>query len=457
MYRLSQIWRLTIGLGIVFLAANIALAQGQPTDESPPRYTLSDCVQIALERSPRILAADDAIRKADSEVGMARAGFFPRLTAFSSGKSLNAISSSGNANSDYDDQFTINSGLQLTQALFAGLTIFNGYQRSLLALEYARAQKEETVASMTLEVQSIFLERLRAVEQAEVHRAHLSSLETNGKALEAMFAQSLVPFSAVLDANAEIADARQKLSEAENAVNVKTIELKGLMHVPFESQALFVKPAWNKSYEPEMSIEDVRAFALEHNPSITLAKMAIQIIRKDKDSAMGAFLPRVNLTLSYNNIDVDYAEPTQTFAGDIDRDYRTDYAIGMLSFEWDLSLGGKDYYQVQRIKHEINRLVNNLKGLESMTHTDIEKSFTSLLEAGSRARHAVAFLESARENLAVAQARLDKSLGTLPEFMLARSKAQNAEASVVSAKIDYQLALANLNYYMGRQSLSLIQ
>ena len=92
-----------------------------------------------------------------------------------------------------------------------------------------------------------------------------------------------------------------------------------------------------------------------------------------------------------------------------------------------------------------------------MTHTDIEKSFTSLLEAGSRARHAVAFLESARENLAVAQARLDKSLGTLPEFMLARSKAQNAEASVVSAKIDYQLALANLNYYMGRQSLSLIQ
>ena len=57
----------------------------------------------------------------------------------------------------------------------------------------------------------------------------------------------------------------------------------------------------------------------------------------------------------------------------------------------------------------------------------------------------------------MAQARLDKSMGTLPEFMLARSTVQDAQASVISAQIDFQLAMANLNYYMGRQSLPLIQ
>ena len=456
MKRLTHVPRLALVLAVLF-SANLALAQGLGVENNSHRYTLSDCVQIALERSPRIQAAEDGIRKAESEVGMARAGFFPRLTAFGNAKSLDSIRSSGNSNSDYDDQFTLSHGLQLTQSLFAGLTIFNNYQRAVLALEFAWAQKDETVARLTLEVQSIFLERLQAIEQAEVHKAHLRSLETNGKALEAMFAQNLVPFSAVLDVNAEIADARQKLSEAENAVSVRTIELQGLMHVPFESNDAFEKTVLVNAYEPVMPIDEVRRHALDNNPSIRLAKLGIQIIRKDKDAALGAFAPRVNLTLSYNNIDVDYDKQEQTFAGGYDRDYETGYAVGMLSFEWDLFQGGKDYYQVQRAKHEINRLLNNLNDLESTTHTDIEKSYTLLQEARSRAGHADAFLKSAREKLAMAQARLDKSMGTLPEFMLARSTVQDAQASVISAQIDFQLAMANLNYYMGRQSLPLIQ
>lgn len=454
MKRLTHVPRLVL---VLLFSANFALAQGFVVDNDSPGYSLGDCVQIALERSPRIQAAEDGIRKAESEVGMARAGFFPRLTAFGNAKSLDSIRSSGNSNSDYDDQFTLTHGLQLTQALFAGLTIFNNYQRAVLALEYARTQKDETVARLTLEVQATFLERLRAIEKAEVHRAYLSSLETNGKALEAMFAQNMVPFSTVLDVNAEIADARQKLSEAENAVSVKTIELQGLMHVPFESTGVFKKTGLVNASEPVMPIDKVRAFALENNPSIKLAKMGIQVIRKDKDTALGAFAPRVSLTLSYNNIDVDYSKEGQTFAGEYDRDYETGYAVGMLSFEWDLFQGGKDYHQVQSITHEINRLMNNLRDLESITHTDIEKSYTSLQEARSRAKYADAFLQSAREKMAMAQARMDKSLGTLPELMLARSKVQNAQASVISAQIDFQLAMANLNYYMGCQSLPLIK
>ena len=131
--------------------------------------------------------------------------------------------------------------------------------------------------------------------------------------------------------------------------------------------------------------------------------------------------------------------------------------MGMLSMEWDLFQGGRTYHQVQRIKHEISRLQNNLRDQESMTYTEIEKSYTSLQEARGRARHAMAFVKSSRENLAMAQARLDKSLGTLPELVLARSKVQNAESTLVRSYIDCQQSLADLYYAMGRRTFSLVQ
>ena len=442
---------------VLVLAVDVALGEGQAPGGGPPAYSLNDCVQLALERSPRIRAAEDAIRKAEAEIGMAKAGFYPRLTAFGSGKSITGMSSSGNANEDYDDQTILTHGLQLTQTLFAGLTILNGYQRAVLAHEYVLAERNDTTARLALQVQTVFLERLQAVEQAKVYEAHLQSLEINGRALEAMFAQHLVPYSDVLDTQAEIASARQKLSEAENIVAVKTIELKGLMQVPFEQHIAFADTTWDTASIPELDLAEIRAYALSNKPAIVLSRLAIQLVQKDKEVAMGGHAPRVNLTLSYNNVDVDYDDPGISMGREYNRDYRKDYHMGMLSMEWDLFQGGRTYHQVQRIKHEISRLQNNLRDQESMTYTEIEKSYTSLQEARGRARHAMAFVKSSRENLAMAQARLDKSLGTLPELVLARSKVQNAESTLVRSYIDCQQSLADLYYAMGRRTFSLVQ
>lgn len=418
---------------------------------------MRDCVALALESSPRIKAAEDAVLKAEAEIGMARAGFLPQLTAFATRKSIQGLSTSGYSDSDYDDQTVQTQGLQLSQTLFAGLSIFNGYQRAVLAHQYALAEKEDALARLTLEVQSTFLDRLRAEEQAKIYTAHLESLETNGRALRAMFAQHMVSYSDVLDVETEIADARQKLSEAQNEVSVKTIELKGLLHIPFENNARFVANTWDVAYMPDLRLEQIREHALKNQPAVRLARLAVSVVKKDRDTALGAFAPRLSLSLSYNKIDMDYEKAGSSLYGDYDRDYVKEYAIGMLSLEWDLFEGGKDYYQVRSLNHEISRLNNNLKDQESMTYTEVEKAFSSFMEARKRSEHAFSFLKSARENLAMTQARLEKSLGTLPELVLARSKLQNAESSLVTTQIDCQQALANLYYAMGRRTLSLVQ
>lgn len=448
-------WKTMLGLlcALIMLGATPALTADDPT--RPPAYTMRECVEMAIERSPRILAAEEAARKAEAEIGVARAGFFPKLSGVGSRKKITGLDSTGASNSDYDDQVVDSYGLQLTQTLFAGLTVLNGYQRAVLAHQYALAEKEEAVSRLILDVQTAFLDRQRAVEEARIHAAHLESLEMNGKALAAMFGQHLVSYSDVLEVEVEIANARQTLSETESFIATKTIELKGLMRIPFTNKIDFVPNAWDVGYAPELTLEDIRCEALTTSPAVRLAKLAIEVVQKDRDVAKGAFLPRLNLSLGYNNIDVDYRLPSETAYGDYDRDYSTLYTVGQLSLEWDLFAGGRDYYQVRRMKHEISRLQHNLRDQESLIYTAIEKAHTSFEDSRNRAAHALAFLKSARENVAMATARLDKSLGTLPELIMAKSQLQNAESNLVKTQVDCQQALANLYHAMGRRTFSL--
>ncbi|GAB1408865.1 TolC family protein [Desulfovibrionales bacterium] len=440
------------------LFVSVAQATETPAEASPQTtYTMRDCVDQALRSSPRIMAAEDAVQKAEAEIGMARAGFLPQLTAFGTRKMIKGFESEGTSDSDYDDQTTDSYGLQLSQTLFQGLTIFNGYQRAVLAHEYVLAEKEDALARLTTQVQTTFLERLRAVEELKIYEAHLQSLETNGQALEAMFAQNLVAYSDVLTTQAEIANAMQRVSETRNYISTKTIELKGLMHVPFENDVTFVGNVWDAAYTPDWTLDEIRSHALKHRPAIRLARLGVSLVQKDRDIALGAFSPRVSLNLSYQNLDVDYDEMGFSGFRKYDRDYSKAYGVGTLNVEWNLFQGGRDYYNTQRVKHEVSRLQNNLKDQETLAYTEIESANSSFLEAKSRSKHALTFLKSARENVAMVQARLEKSLSTIPEMVLARSKLQQAESNLVKAQIDCQQALANLYYAMGHRTSALVQ
>ena len=145
-------WYTCIRHGVLGAACLVLLATmvraAEPSSEVSPQttYTMRDCVEQALKSSPRIMAAEDAVRKAEAEIGMAKAGFYPQLSAFGTRKMIHGFESEGNSDNDYDDQTTDSYGLQLTQTLFQGLTILNGYQRSVLAYEYALAEKEDALA-----------------------------------------------------------------------------------------------------------------------------------------------------------------------------------------------------------------------------------------------------------------------------------------------------------------------
>nr|WP_240192165.1 TolC family protein [Desulforhopalus vacuolatus] len=414
-------------------------------------FTLEQCIERALSINPRILSAEDAVRSSGSEVGMARADFFPQVALYASNDRINNVWSGGLSDSNYVDQTGRTLSLEVTQTLFAGLTVVNAYQRSLLNREMVRAQKMQDEMQMVLDVQTTFFDRLKALEDVTRLTSSVHRLETNARAVHAFLDKEMIPYSNVLEVEAELANSRQQLSQAENSVARKTIELKMLIQVPDEIPVDFKGNLQDAEVRPCPSMKACLDMAFASRPEIQAGEKGVAIARKDRQIALGRFYPRVSMSMSYNDHNIDYADPGIAYETEYDKDGHDNYYKAQLTLQWDLFQGGKSCYKAQQARHEISRLTNNLKQIRDQVETQVKTSYFSLKEARERIRITQTFFDSALENYNRAQARLHRMVGTLLEVLVVEDKLRDAEASYVKAQADYRIARAHLDYSVGRR------
>jgi outer membrane protein TolC len=283
-------------------------------------------------------------------------------------------------------------------------------------------------------------------------QASVERLELNARVVRAFLDKEMIPYSNVLEVEAELADSRQQLSQAENFVAQKTTELKTLIQVPDEMHIDFLGKLEDQVLASLPRLDDCLSQAQANRPEITVGEKGLAMAQKDREIAKGRFYPRVSASFSYNERDLDYDEMATTAYGtSYDQDRHNNYYKGQLTLQWDLFQGGRKAYEVQRMRHEISRVENNLRQTRDLVATQVRKSYLALREARGRIRLTQSFLESARENYDRALSRLHHMVGTILEVLVVEERLRDAEASHVKALADFRVALAELNYAVGRR------
>ena len=80
----------------------------------------------------------------------------------------------------------------------------------------------------------------------------------------------------------------------------------------------------------------------------------------------------------------------------------------------------------------------------------MEQAYIGVVEAAERIGATEKAVESAQENLRLAQGRYDAGVGTILDLTDAQLALTNAEADQVRALTDHKLALASLDRFVGR-------
>ncbi len=431
------------------LPAGAQTAGEDSNDEGVEAYTLEQAIDRALSVNPRIQGARSEIDKADSDIALRRGEYFPTLSAQSYIERIGNIRARGQDDPDYLDQQIMGVTVRLSQPLFAGMTIFNAHQKSILDRARIDAWSRQQKHDLALEVRLHFLELHKAREDSKSFRDAVRRLETGVEAAEAFHERRLMPYTEVLQAYVDLAEARQQLSQAENLVETTRVRLNILLGFSVHRDISYLGGLERDDSLSE-SFQELLDYAYQHRPELEVAQKSVEMAEKDRDIARGRYLPEINATVDYHIRDVDYDEPGEQFGQTIDRDRRNEYWTAGIRLEWRFGLGGQQIHQHSKANHELQRLRYNLEEARNEVTGEIRTYFMNIREAADRIRTMEAAIEHARQGYSRAENRFELRMGTISELLDAQARLSRVEAGYNEAVADYLSNRARLYHAMGR-------
>lgn len=446
-----------IGVLLMLLlpAGAAAAAEAADAPQTALSYTLKESIKRALSVNPRIKAANADIRKAEAGIGSQRGNFFPTLSAQTYMQEISSLNAAGPSDEDYVDQQIDVANLRLTQTLFEGFRVFNKYEKAQLNKSLARARREKTEKKLVLDIQLRFLELLKAREDVSSLRDAVERMKVSVASAEAFYDKQMLPYSDVLQARVELADARQQLSQA--TTRVETLE--GELNI-YLGYAAYRKVRYQGDLSPpeafSRNLQQCITCAVKNRPEMQIAEKGIQMAEKDKAVARGEFSPRVSANADYYYRDTDYDKKAVTSLGQsYDRDQSNTYWTVSLRLQWDFGLGGQTFYKNREILHEIERLRQKRRETKNQITAEVRTQYLKLREAEGRIESTKTAVQAAREGYARAQKRSRVRMGSITELLDAHARLSRAEANHNQAIADYLLSLARLTHAMGRDNYAL--
>jgi outer membrane protein len=421
----------------------------QPGDMT---FTLESAVKRGLEANPQIRAARFAVRAGEYS-RLAQLGEF----GFKLDVAYNVEHAIGSDNSSQtrfissnvdapDNLYTFTASL--TQPLFTGFRLLNSYQRAKLAKEQAEAQLRQAELQLMLSIQTNYLDLLRRRMDLKSREDSVARLESQLKVSRAFYDVGLQPKLDVLQAETELANAKQLQLNVQNLVSTQVARLNTLLDLPIDAP---VRYEGDLDYMPfEMALDRSLELAYAQRPNLNIARKSVEIAQRDVGITASRFYPNVNAQLSYTSVG---DSPAADGYDDLDTE-TSDTTIGAF-LNWNVFEWGATYNSYQAAKQNVSQLEAALANERLNVAFEVKANQLAIQEAADRIRVGKTSLVASREGFRMALARYQAQVGTYTEVLDAQSNVTESEALLAQALSDYQTAIANLYASVGEFNPSL--
>ena len=415
------------------LIVTLGLAGVLPAQPSAP-LSLEDCVEIALSTHPEVRLAAQRVQEAQGKLRQARSLNLPQVdfdTSWTEYEWLppNKQKILGAGTTD------VYSEVALRQLLYSGgrnQALLDQARLDLLgAHEELRRVRQSVVFQVTKaffslqEAQEVLKSQREAVNQIQAH------LDIARKRLTVGTAKELD----VLKAEVQLADVQQASIAAENRVAVSRMALNVAMgrppDTPLETTQSTAAPSVVAAACP--SLEEV----LPAHPEWIQGELTLRRAEAGLTVAESLSRPDLALQASYNL-------EGGSFPPDIDN-WNVGLRVSIPLWDSGNAAGAKG---AARARIEQARTGQEL--LRQRLGLRLEEAQVAIRDAQERRRVTALSAEEARRALAVEQERYRVGAGSSIEVIDAQVALTRAEANAIQATYDYAVALAQLEYAVGR-------
>ena len=421
--------------------ALIAIAQLAFAQTQPSKLTLKDAEALALKNHPQVLAAANEVAAAGQQVTEARSAYYPNLSADVTASQANHLSRIG-AGALTDSRLfnRFGQGIVLSQLVTdAGrtpnLVASSRLHAQASAQDYQRSQYDVLLAVNRSYFDYLHAQALVKVADQTVAARQLLLDQVSALAKNNLKSQLDVSFTAV-----NVSEAKLLLIRAQDSVQTAAAELMRALGSDQPATYQLVEEPLPPS--PSQSAEELVGQALANRPELASLRLSREAAYKfaaaEKDLsrptigllAVAGFLPFINQTSTTTPIPKEYEGAA----------VNVEFPVfnGHLFSARREAAHQRALASDQMLRDEQERVVR-----------DVRSAWASASTAYQRIDVTAQFLRQAALALNLAQGRYNLGLASIVELTQAQLNVTEAEVENLSAKYDYQIQYAALQYALG--------
>ncbi|MFH1077384.1 MAG: TolC family protein [Pseudomonadota bacterium] len=425
---------------VFFLVAFICLAGYAAGEEkSNSILTLDASIRISLAINSDIQIARQILGGAEERKGKDLSGLLPVLSTGYSYTLLNDTKSIYNVTLTPKETYAFTTTLR--QPLFAGFKLLKQYQIAGLQVDISRFELERIRQDVIFKTKELYFSVLQAERLFRVAEDSVTKLADHEKVAKNFYDVGITPKNDLLEAEVELANARQEQVAAENRLNEARAEFNTLLRRNIDTPVVLEDVLTHSSFNS--TFQFCWEAAQKNRAELKVTALQISIANKEVELAKGGYLPSLDLIGNYEKTGDNLALQEGTSIEDPNSWNVT------IAATWPLFEGGKTQHDVREKISILIQAREEAKKAEDDILLQVKKAHLRVKEAEKNILTVQKAIEQAQENLRMNEERYKEQVSTSTDVLDARTLYSKTCVNYYNALCAYNIEKARLYHAMG--------
>ena len=423
---------------------------------APGPWTLSDCLDYAMEHNIQLRQARNTYLSGIEDTKQARAALFPSLSASTSQSLANYPSSDVTDNNMYTGSYNLNASM----SLFRGGSLSIALKQQKVQNEMDLLSVEETANDIRIAIIQAYMQCLYAAETVTVNRSTAEASKAQRDRAEEMWKAGSISRVDFAQLESQWKSDEYQVVSAQASYDEYLLQLKQLLELDIMDEMNLAGP--EVTQEQVLSVlpskSDIYLAALDAMPEVERGTLSVRAAELEIRQARAGFFPSISLSAG-----VGTSFMTATGAGTATGStpgYRTGNQywnnfhenIGItLSIPIYSNRSNRTALNKARLSAENTRLEK--LGIEKDLLKEVESAYLGALSNQSRYAAALQQEDYARQSYDLTYEQFSLGVKNTVELITAQNELTSAQQEVLQAKYMTLLNLELLDIYQGIKNL----
>ena len=403
-------------------------------------FNLTECVEIALDRSPQILGSQADIKEKESSLLSSQKDLYPSLF-FQYG-----YQHAPDAYAPFGIENYYNYSFSVEQPIYRGRALVTGVELGELDLEISKSAMTQTQNDIIITVHEAYYNLLKTRKFEEVAEQSLKERKSHLKDAKAYFKAGLIPKNDMLQSEVQLAGAEIELIRAQNQSIMAASRLNTLLRRPVDSE---IQLEDILKFEPSnISWEESVQQAKKYRPELKQSEIGIEQAEKNIILTKAPYLPAVSVSANYLKQGDDLLANDYPLAGG-----SSEVKTVMATLEWRFWAWGQSKNEMAVAKHNVKKAKESQAELLDSIILQVRDAYLAIKEFEFNIGVTEKAIEQAEEDFRINQSRYQAQLSTTTDVLDAQTRLSRARIQYFNALYNYRISLMKLAWATGTLTL----